>query len=69
MSVFILGVNIKYGLSFWAVKWPIPVKGLCSDVLASLDPLLPLHRVEDQLAVQPGTKHHLHRLTLVVPET
>ena len=30
-GVFILGVNMKYGLSFCffgAVKWPIPVKGL-----------------------------------------
>ena len=29
-GVLTLGVNIKYGivLSLWAVKWPIPVKGL-----------------------------------------
>ena len=27
MVFFILGVNIKYGL-LWAVKWPIPMKGL-----------------------------------------
>ena len=30
-DVYILDVNIKYGLFLflWAVKWPIPVKGLC----------------------------------------
>ena len=28
-GVFILGVSIKYGFLFlWAVKWPVPVKGL-----------------------------------------